>query len=302
MCKTIIAAGLVVALVLSFAGCRADSSGETSLPSGTENTTTAAPSTSTDKEEEDLFRETVLVDNKDLLFKITAVENDPVWGYTLKAQIENRTDKDLMFSLNDVSVNGYMCDPYFAATVTAGMKANKDISFSTDSFEESGIQAVTDIEFELRVYNSNNLAADEVLEEDFVIYPMGKDAAREYPRERQEGDIVLFDNDNCTMIITGFDPDSIWGYSANVYLVNKTDDTLMFSVGDAAVNGFMCDPYFATSVAPGKQCITAISWTKADLEENDITEVESIRLPIRVYDADDWTDDDLVNESFTVNP
>lgn len=302
MCRKIFAAGLALALVLSFAGCSGDSSGETSQPTGTQNSAQPSPTASADKQELHKFQETVLVDNEDLLFKITGVVNDPVWGYSLKTQIENRTEKDLMFSLNDVSVNGFMFDPYFAVTVTAGMKANKDISFSTDGFNEIGIQDVTDIEFELRVYDSNDWSSDAVVEEVFVVYPMGKEAAKEYLRERQEGDIVLFDNEDCTMIVTGFDPDSIWGYSVNVYLSNKTDDTLMFSVGDAAVNGFMCDPYFATTVAPGKQCITSISWTKSVLAENTITEVESITLPIRVYDTEDWTGDDLLNETFTLNP
>lgn len=302
MCKKIIAAGLIAALSLSFAACGSDSSGETSVTEPSQTVTTKPGASETKPHGQSKFEETVLVDNDDMLLKITAVENDTIWGYTLKVQIENRTDKDLMFSLNDVSVNGYMCDPFFAATVTAGMKANKDISFSIDSFKEIGIKDVTDIAFELRVYDSKNLAADAILEEDFVIYPMGKDASKEYPRESQEGDIILFDDENCTMIVTGFDPDSIWGYSAKVYLVNKTDDTLMFSVGDASINGFMCDPYFAVTVAPGKQCITAISWSKDALKENGIAEVESITLPIRVYEADDWIGDDLVNETFTVKP
>ena len=76
----------------------------------------------------------------------------------------------------------------------------------------------------------------------------------------------------------------------------------MFAVGDAAVNGFMCDPYFASTVAPGKQYITSISWSKSALEENNIVSVESITLPIRVYEADDWMSDKLINETFVVNP
>ena len=301
MYKKIVATVLAFVVIFSMAACSSDSSGETSRPDQSHSSASPTPS-ATIKEEVQKFQETVLVDNEDVLFKITGIEKDPVWGYSLKAQIENRTETDLMFSLNDVSVNGYMFDPYFAVTVTAGMKANKEISFSNEGFQEIGIREVTDIAFELRIYDSKDWSADALVEEDFVIYPMGKDAAKEYPRESQDGDIVLFDTEACTMIVTGFDPDSIWGYSANVYLVNKTEDTLMFYVGDAAVNGFMCDPYFAVTVAPGKMSITAISWTKSALEENNITEVESISLPIRVYDAEDWNKEDLINETFTVNP
>ncbi len=298
MCKRILSAALVLLLCT---GCASAPDSETETP--TANTTISAPTGTTGPAAtEPAFAETTLVDNDEILFKITGIQKDPVWGYTLKAQIENRTDKDLMFALNDTSVNGYMCDPFFAVTVTAGMKANKDISYSTDSFQESGINEVTDVEFTLHVYDSKDWSADSVLEETFTLYPLGKEAAKEYPRPNQDGDIILFDNEDCTMIITGFDPESIWGYSVQVYLVNKTEDTLMFSVGDAAVNGYMCSPHFAQTVSPGKQRITSISWSKNALEENGITTVESLRLPIRVYDAEEWTGDDLIDETFTVNP
>ena len=113
---------------------------------------------------------------------------------------------------------------------------------------------------------------------------------------------MLFDDDYCTMIVTGFDPENIWGYTMNVYLENKTDKNLMFSIGDAAVNGFMCDPFWAETVAPGKRSVTTVSWTSQDFEENGITEVETLTLPIRVYNADNWNDNDLIDTTFTVNP
>ena len=243
----------------------------------------------------------MLVDQEDLLFTVTAITDDPVWGYTLKVLLENRTDKDLMFSLRGTSVNGYMCDPFFAATVTAGMKANKDISFSKEDFQSIGITEVTDVTFTLRVYDSNDISADAVLEEEFVVYPTGKENTRDYPRQSQDTDIVLFENEACAMIITGFPESKLWGFQAQVYLVNKTQQTLMFSVGDAAINGFMCDPFFAQSVAPGKRCITALTWTRDALSQNGIGSVHQLSLPVRVYEADNWLSDALVNETFTVD-
>lgn len=299
MFHKLLSAVLSLAVILSFVGC-SDSSQETAttVPSTPPTTKPNA----TEPQEKPKFQETVLVDNEDLLFKITSVGEDPIWGYTLKAQLENRTEQDLMFSLRSVSVNGYMCDPFFAATITGGMKANKDISFSKEDWEVIGIEEVTDVAFELVVYDKNDFSSDPVLEEEFVVYPMGKENAREYPRQPQKSDMILFENDSCAMIVTGFPTGSIWGFEAQVYLVNKTDDTLMFAVGDAAINGFMCEPYFVQSVAPGKRCITSITWTKDALENNGIEKVETITLPIRVYDAEDWLKDAMVNETFTVNP
>lgn len=249
-----------------------------------------------------IFEETVFVDNESCTFKITEIEDDSMWGYTLKAYLENKTDKELMFSLSNVSVNGFMCDPFWAESVTSGMKANAEISFSGSDLEKNRIDAVTDIEFTLNVYDNNDWNAEYLVSETFSIYPMGEEAVEPFVRNAQEGEIVLFDNENCAMIITGFDPENIWGYSVSVYLENKTDKELMFSVTDAAVNGFMCDPLWAETVAPGKRSITEISWLENDFAANGITDVESLSLPVSVYDSNDWTAAYLVEETFTVNP
>lgn len=248
------------------------------------------------------FEEIVIVDDENCIFKITAVEEDSIWGYTLKAYLENKTDKELMFSISNASVNGFMCDPFWASTVSAGMKANEEITFPSENLKRNGIETVTDIEFTFRVYDSENWEEEDMVNGIFTIYPLGEDAVQPFTRQPADDEIVLYDNENCSMIITGFDPENVWGYTVNVYLENKTDQDLMFSIGDAAVNGFMCDPFWAETVAAGKRSNTTVSWMAQDFEENGITEVESLTLPIRVYDSEDWNTADLVNETFTVNP
>lgn len=295
---------LAASLMLSLAACSGKSDGGTQATPSTGEVSTAAPETTAPDEAADqiVFEETVLVDNENCTFKIVAVEDDSFAGYTLKAYLENKTDLDLTFSISNASVNGFMCDPFWAATVTAGMKSNEYISFAEESLSQNGIAQVTDICFTLNVYDSNDWAADYLVKEEFTIYPMGEEAVESYTRSAVEGETILFDNENCTMIITGFDPDDMWGYGVKLYLENKTDKNLMFSISDASVNGFMCDPYWATTVAAGKRSNTTISWMESDLEANGITEVESLTLPVHVYDADNWANEYLISETFTVNP
>ena len=262
-----------------------------------------APTTSNENSAtSEVIEETVIVDNEYCTFKITAVDENNMWGYTLKAYLENKTDKNLMFSLDNVSVNGYMCDPFWASTVAAGMKSNEEISFSEDDFELNGITSVTDIEFTLSVSDSDDWMADPIVDEVFFFYPQGEDAVVDYPRTAQADDIILFDDENCTMIVTGFDPNNIWGYTVKVFLENKTDKTLMFSIDNASVNGYMCDPFWASTVAAGKKCNAEVSWSESDFETNGITEVETLTLPITVYSYDDWASSDYINETYTVTP
>ena len=299
MNKTFSSVTMAALLAASLTACGGNSQPETRpVP-----TTTAPPETVLETTlPAMIFEETVLVDNESCTFTITAIEDSSTLGYTLKAYLENKTDRDLTFSLSGVSVNGFMCDPFWASTVSAGMKSNKNIRFTESDFLANEISQVTEIEFTLDVYDSNDWNADHLVTETFALYPMGKEAVQSYLRQEQEGDIILFDNENCTMIVTVFDPDGLWGYTVNVYLENKTDKTLMFTVNDAAVNGYMCDPVWAQTVSAGKRSNTAISWFETDFAENGITHVETISLPISVYDANNWMADHLIDETYTLNP
>lgn len=160
------------ALVISMAACSTGKAeDETSLPTGStaetnvENTTQAAAPTET----EGGFEEIVLADNDDVKIIITNVVEDPVWGYTLQVYLENKTEKTLMFSLDETSVNGFMCDPFWAESIAAGKRSNSRICFSESEFEKNGIEAVEEITFTLRVYDYNDWTAEDVLNETITI-------------------------------------------------------------------------------------------------------------------------------------
>ena len=115
-------------------------------------------------------------------------------------------------------------------------------------------------------------------------------------------EITLVDDENCTVIVKGIDPDSLFGYTLNVYLENKTDKELMFSVDQVSVNGYMCDPFWASAVSAGKKANKQISFSESDFEANGIAEVTDISFTLNVYDSKDWAADYLVEKTFTVNP
>ena len=312
MLKRILAAMLAIVLMVTFAAC-----GDTSKQAPAEvigETNEAVPEKEESAGEEKTaeeevaapeitFTEQILVDDENCTVKITGIEEDAIWGYTLKVFLENKTDLELMYSVDMVSVNGYMCDPFWGTSVTAQMKANEEISFATESFERNGIETPSEISFTLRVSDYNDWAADALVEQEFTVYPLGEEAVQVQERVAQPEDVVLLDNEQCKMVVTGFETDDIWGYTMKVYLENKTEKELMFSVDGVAVNGFMCDPFWAEAVAAGKCSNTGITWYTETLEESGITEeITEIVLPVRVYDNNDWMAEDIVNQTVTVNP
>ena len=130
---------------------------------------TAPPETTAPTQEEST--PIVLVDNNDVCVKIIGTENDPIWGYTLNVYLENKTDKELMFTVDNVSINRYMCDPFWAESVAPGMKSNSSIYWFESSLEQNSITDVEEISFTLRVYDSNDFFAEDVFLETFTVTP-----------------------------------------------------------------------------------------------------------------------------------
>ncbi|MBR4108787.1 MAG: hypothetical protein IKK41_00470 [Oscillospiraceae bacterium] len=301
--KRITATILAIVLLFSFAACSATPP----APTGNSGSgATAAPSETTlpaqTQAGEISFEEVTVVDNDQCTIKITSIDEDALFGYTLNAYLENKSaDKTYMFSVKSASINGVMADPLFAAEVAPGKKANEHISW-LDSAVPEAIGNYTDIELNFWVYDSNDWMADPVAEQTVHIYPYGEENAKTFVRTTQDTDTVLIDNENVTAIVTGYEEDDLWGYTAKVFFVNKTDKTVMFTVEDVSVNGFMADPFFANEVDTGKCAFSSISWSDTTLEENGITEIQTIELTIRAYDSNDLLADDLAKETVTLNP
>lgn len=269
---------------------------------GAENTENEAPPVVTD-EAASTFEEITVADNEECSIKITGIDADDVFGYSLKLNLENKSaDKTYMFSVTEAAINGVKSDPFFAQEVTAGKKSNSDINFSDSALSENGITDFTDIELSFRVYDNDDWTADAVAEETVHVYPYGEDKATVFKRQPQSTDNIILDNEYVTVTVTGYENDSIWGYTLNLFLENKSDKNIMFSVNDASVNGYMLDPFYAESVVAGKCAFSSMSWPNTTLEENGITDVNNIEFTLRVYDNDDFSANDLANEVITLNP
>ena len=279
----------------------------------TEQKTTGTIDTQIEPEEEtnptqeeepviEFLEEMSIVSNEDITVKITGLDPDNYMGYTLKLFLENKTDKNLYFTMEDTSVNDVMCDPYWAIELSPGKKTNEEVVFSNTELKTVGIRDVNKIEFHMVSYDSEDWSADYLFNQQVTVYPWGEAAVTEYTRTPVENEIAVFDTEDCTMIITGVDPDDFWGYSVQVYMYNKTDKNLMFTADEGAVNDYDLDPFWATRVAAGKHAIANITWFEEDLAENGIDQVEKIFLEFRVSDADDWLGNDLIIEEIEFAP
>jgi predicted small lipoprotein YifL len=133
--KRVLSVFLVVAMVMSLAACGSGKVRITTQESSKNAEASAAESVSSESEDakvsqeselesdaenvsestpsvEDAFEEVLAVDNDQCTIKITGIDSDDIWGYTLKTYMENKSsDKTYMFSVESASINGVKAEP-----------------------------------------------------------------------------------------------------------------------------------------------------------------------------------------------
>lgn len=216
----------------------------------------------------------------------------------LKVSMENKTDSTLMYSLDHVSINGLMENPFWAREVTSGNKANDTISFY--SLKEDGIDTISYITFTLIVSDSENWNLEPYIKQEFTLYPYGENQVKEFERKSEESDVVLFNNEQISVIVDHVEDDSTYGYSLFLYLENKTDQNLIYHIDNASVNGIMVDPFWAIDIPSGKKAYSEVSWYKQDLQDNEIDTIEYIDMPFVVSNYDTYSI--LFEQTLTYKP
>ena len=116
-------------------------------------------------------KDIVLADNDSCRIVVTGFETDDILGYAMNIYIENKTDKELMFSTDDVSVNGFMCDPFWADSVMPKCRANTQIHWSDTGLKEAGIakEEIQKITLPFKVSDNEDWGSDDLLSETFEV-------------------------------------------------------------------------------------------------------------------------------------
>lgn len=286
---------LAILMLLTAAGCGSDGKQETLL------TEPGSESPYNPEVFED-FEETTLADNDACKVSVTGMGTDPILGVFFNLYLENKTaDKSLMFAFEDAAVNGVKWEPFFATVLEPGTQKNDRFSFF-DSEKLERIGTFTDIELMLQVYENDKYTDEMIVRETLHLYPNGAENAKRHVREPQSTDIVLRDDENVTVIVTGYDPYSPYGYGVKVFFENKTDRKVTFGVKEATVNGRESNPWFTITVQPGKMAYEEMHWMDYKFKEGSRVTVREIGLKLSVHDYSDMQAETIYEETVTLNP
>lgn len=91
-----------------------------------------------------------------ILIKGKYVDENSFWGTAVLLYIENNTEKNVGINCDNMSINGFMVEPYFSSTIYAGKKAISDITILSTDLDNNGITSVDDVEVNFHIYNADS--------------------------------------------------------------------------------------------------------------------------------------------------
>ena len=229
----------------------------------------------------------LLVDNEYCGFSVGAVSENAYLGMTLETSCVNKTDKNLYFTWNSVSVCDYMYDPLWSQEVAPGESVDSTVYIDTFQLEQLGITSVDQIQFTLYVFDRDDFLAEPIVNDVFTIYPTGLTADTVTLPQRQNvpGEQVITQGGSVDFIIESYS-EAAGNFTLRCYLGNQDSADLVFGWNDVLVNGAAIDPMWVQEVPSGKRAYSEVTFFSGDLEAQAIEAVEEIEFTLLVTDLE----------------
>ena len=246
----------------------------------------------------------VLCENEYASVILQSVEDDDVYVWYLV--LENKTESSsLLFSADDVVVNGYCIDPGLGTSVEAGEQEESDMTWYPEDFQAAGFDEATSVDFTIKVTDYDDVSKDPYINEHLIVYPQGKENA-EFPEyEITEDDVILADTDSLLFVITGEESDEFTGYELSVYVENRADVKTKVAWNHVSVNGYAADPYWQCEVPAHAKAVGTIEWSTDSLDKHvpSDEDISGILFTLKqTYEADWWAFEDYFNEQLAYYP
>lgn len=299
--KRILSLVIALLMLLSMAACGGEADAELKKPadvSVNDSTDTKPEESERPAEVETAIAETVLVDEAGVKITAKSFQEDGMFGPAVKILIENNSDVDLTVQTRDSSVNGYMVETMLSADVVSGKKANDEIVFMASDLEACGIETVADMEFAFHIFTTEDW--EDYL--DTAPIQLKTTSAEHYEYTFDDSGDIAYEGNDVKIVVKGLSAaDSIFGPSIVVYIENNGDRAVTVQARDVSVNGFMVEPIFSSDVMVGKRDVDTITFMSTELEENEITSIDTVELSFTIFDYEEWdtiVDTDTVAISF----
>lgn len=85
-----------------------------------------------------------------------AVDENSFWGTAILLYCENTSGKNIGISVEEMSINGFMMNPFFSTSVYDGKMSMDDITIFESDLEDNGIKNIEEVELKFHIYDADS--------------------------------------------------------------------------------------------------------------------------------------------------
>ncbi len=228
----------------------------------------------------------VLVDND--MFRVTLlsiVPHDYAAGFVIYVKCENKTpDKTLWFDVGSSVVNGYEVDSIFIEEIGPQRKSVSKMRITGEVFDLGVLTTIDQLSFNLEISEVDHPSDENLLEQNFSVYPTGLTAEQIVIPERPQFPVeeVVVDNDQFTVVIYGSGMNDFGDFDLNLYIENNTDAPLRYELQDVLINNASIEPYWVCTVPAHTRAFALMRLYETEMQEAKITKIEKIDFALNV--------------------
>lgn len=279
--KKIFVAAVAAILALTLASCDfIDEPGETKKIEATTASETVPDDDNDDNKVDFSIEKQVCFENDGVKVTAVSAENDLILGMGIKLLVENDSDRDITVQTNAVMVNNFMASSIYSADVAKGKKDNSMLYIASGSLEAAGIKKIGQIEIYFRVFDSDSF--DSIYNSGCVTIKTSLFDSMDINPDDSGSE--LYNKNGIRVAGRYVKENTLWGASVVLYIENNTDKNIIISCDDLSVNGYMATSLLYSSVYGGKRSFDSIAIFESFIEENDIKNIETIELKLKIYE------------------
>lgn len=241
------------------------------------NSNTSVEKENTSDKEIATIDKTVVCDENGIKITAISLETD-----CIKVKIENNSDKTITAE-SITAINGCMMysPKMYCSGIAPGNTANSEIPL--DNLDKYGIEVIGNIKLAFKIHEESENYSLLWFRTD--IAELNTNCIDTCTNYSPNGNEVF----NDTFSVTYIDiEDSTMEKSILLYVENPTENDFVFSCENLAINKISLDTYGEEEIFAGCGSIIEVDVSNSSLDENNITEIESVDLGAYTYNASDY--------------
>lgn len=200
----------------------------------------------------------------------------------LNLHIRNDTDKNLIVTTANLSVNGLMFTGNLFSEVSAKTVKNESVKIDNEWFKLMGIDVIADIEFLVKVYDDGN---NEIMQSDVICVKTS--APDTHAQMYDNSGVGLFSENGVDIFVRTMQKSELSDDMEIVfYAENNTKSAITLMSYDVLVNGIAIEPTFVMSVGAEKKAVDTMVFHAEALTENNIGNFDTVDAKFRVFNED----------------